>query len=434
MSIKNSISSILSSTKNTISSFRNSIQSFSFKKLYRDLKTNSIENYYNNNKDDKLISVLKRKGKRFYLSFEFQNKNAITVVQLNNTNPNYIKKTSDSENEFNNILLNSSYSILHHVIYDHRSKLFEKMFLELKYILDKDVLDNNSNSLSITPLQLSCMLNNNDFAEALIEIGADYNLKALGGMNLIHLTCLTGSVCCLDYLVKKLKFDLESITEEKFTPLHLACRFGKMDVVSFLLENKVDLYSREIGGLTPLEIACLYDHNELVKILLNNYYDLDKIYSIYNHKKDRIVPLVHLAATSKKGTKVLNDLITKNQHFINLRCNEVLKSTPMHFAVLESNFEAVKCLIRHGANLSFKDYLGNTPLHYATDVGNLKITKLLVEYGADLNARNNEDMTPYHIAMNIEDKDMKLYIIGKAKNSNFSSVNSFDFKKNKTLF
>jgi ankyrin repeat protein len=400
------------------------IKAFSLKNMYNHFKTSKIELYYNQNKDDKLIKLLKNKGKKFYINFTFKNKSLVV-------NDSTKTKKNNLENEFENNLVNSEYSILHQSIYDNRAELFTKMFVSLNFFKDKEVLENKKNILKLTPLQLSCCLNNLLFFEALIEMGSDYNDLALGGLPLVHLSCVTGSVLCLDYLISNLKFDVNLITENKMTPLHLACQFGKFDSVNYLIENQADIYFRENGGLSPLEICVLNDHKDLMILLKDHYYNEDKLFDGYSNK-EKALRLVHLAATSKKGIKCLVELL-KNIENVNLLCNDIIKSTPLHFAVLDNNLPAVNCLLRYNANLSMKDYLGNTPLHYACDVGNIKVIRALTEYGAKINIKNNDGLTPYQIAINHDDKDIKLYFIGLSSNKMSLNEEDYKFKDNKTL-
>ena len=65
----------------------------------------------------------------------------------------------------------------------------------------------------------------------------------------------------------------EPINHEKFTALHLACKLGKLAVVSHLIE-KIDgsdiNVQDENEKWTPLMIACINGHFEIVRYLMAN--------------------------------------------------------------------------------------------------------------------------------------------------------------------
>jgi ankyrin repeat protein len=59
----------------------------------------------------------------------------------------------------------------------------------------------------------------------------------------------------------------------------------------------------------------------------------------------------------------------------------------LHYAVMESREDVVKCLLRAGADLKTGDKDGMTPLHYAAKQGEGEVVQLLVSEGAEINAK-----------------------------------------------
>jgi len=59
--------------------------------------------------------------------------------------------------------------------------------------------------------------------------------------------------------------------ERSDTPLHRACRFGKLEVAEELMRHAtIDVNSRNGGGATPLFIACQQGHKDIVARLLGD--------------------------------------------------------------------------------------------------------------------------------------------------------------------
>ena len=66
------------------------------------------------------------------------------------------------------------------------------------------------------------------------------------------------------------------------------------------------------------------------------------------------------------------------------------KWTPMHFAVLGGNPEAVRYLISKDVSVNSRTILGQSPLHFAAQAGNEFIIAILVENGAILDSQDNQ--------------------------------------------
>lgn len=66
------------------------------------------------------------------------------------------------------------------------------------------------------------------------------------------------------------------------------------------------------------------------------------------------------------------------------------KWTPMHFAVLGGNPEAVRYLISKDIGVNNRTVLGQSPLHFAAQAGNEFIIAILVENGAILDSTDNQ--------------------------------------------
>jgi ankyrin repeat protein len=65
--------------------------------------------------------------------------------------------------------------------------------------------------------------------------------------------------------------------------------------------------------------------------------------------------------------------------------DEDLPRTPLHYAAIENQADAVRRLIRAGANVNANDSarIGDTPLGAVADSCSLEIAKLLIDAGAD---------------------------------------------------
>lgn len=55
-----------------------------------------------------------------------------------------------------------------------------------------------------------------------------------------------------------------------YTPLHVACHFGQLAMVRFLLEHQADVNIQTRLGFTPLHQAAQQGHTAVVKLLLDH--------------------------------------------------------------------------------------------------------------------------------------------------------------------
>ena len=75
--------------------------------------------------------------------------------------------------------------------------------------------------------------------------------------------------------------------------------------------------------------------------------------------------------------------------------------TPLHWATMYGNEDAVRLLLDAGARPDLADQKGRTAVHWAVNDGEWQILKLLLAEGADPNARDGRGRAPLHMAARI---------------------------------
>lgn len=58
--------------------------------------------------------------------------------------------------------------------------------------------------------------------------------------------------------------------QHNITPLHVACKWGKMAMVSLLLDKGANIEAKTRDGLTPLHCAARSGHDQVVDLLIEN--------------------------------------------------------------------------------------------------------------------------------------------------------------------
>lgn len=101
---------------------------------------------------------------------------------------------------------------------------------------------------------------------------------------LLHLFFIQVAVVLLEHGA-----DLTVTTKKGFTPLHLAAKYGHLNVARLLLQRDAPPDAQGKNGVTPLHVAAHYDHQPVALLLL------DKGASPHATAKNGHTPL-HIAA------------------------------------------------------------------------------------------------------------------------------------------
>ena len=237
----------------------------------------------------------------------------------------------------------------------------------------KEIYVNAADNSGNTPLHIAC----NSNMASIVKFFTDMSICDQSILNKdkeypLHLSC-TGSLETVKLLTITAEHLLK-ISSSGLTPLHVACKCNKLDIVQYLLEvmkeRGLEVSSVvERGTVHPLKLACETGNAQLVKCLVENGVNISDKLPDGN-------TVLHIACSvgSLEMVKYLIDsghdtLITNSR-----------KEYPLHIACTK-NLELVeitssKCKI---AQLEAQTDKGLTPLHLAASSGLLDVIQYLVE-------------------------------------------------------
>lgn len=212
----------------------------------------------------------------------------------------------------------------------------------------------------MAPLHLACFFGHLEVAHALLESGADLELR-----------------------VEK--------TIAKETPLHIAAENGYGEIVKVLLEKGADPNSIASNHLkTPLHVAASDGHVEVVKYLLQGGAKREAPRPAELSKFGSWCTPLHL--TSQRGhleiVKVLHqfganiDALSEDQRSISV----------LHEAVINHQVDIIKYLINQRVKMNVFDNSGFSPLHIAAKRGYTDIMHLLIQGGSEVDCFFNDPM------------------------------------------
>ena len=287
-----------------------------------------------------------------------------------------------------NLVNERGMSLLHAAIIFNNSEIFN---LLLENYIDINIQDKNGH----TPAHL-CVINNRiGFLKMLIRHDVNLKLKDNDGHTPLYKACLLGRENMISLLLENISFDIneednnnesifmalvrsrnldllnkiivdDSIIDKPNykgeTPLHIACKSGDKEIVSYLLNHNAFIHSKTNQDETPIFYAVRGMYLDIIDLLLSKGATLDTKSKFGDTAYDLILKPDELSYILEKEEKY--------------GFKEYKTKFPLHMAIIQEDLVLVKeyLTIR---NKNRTDKYGFTPIKLATLLKNDKIIKLL---------------------------------------------------------
>ena len=238
-----------------------------------------------------------------------------------------------------------------------------------------DIIDLTSgNSL----LHYACSYGCTEIIQFLVDRGCDQTIVNNDGELAIHIAS------CISLKVTQLltKCDINSLNADGDTPLHIACKSEKVDIINYLVDDaKCDINIPNADGYHPLHIACekSLEVKSLVKKGDVNCEDADEETPLHVACFYRNYSMINLLLNNPKCRADIAD----EDGFMALHClmfppkNKTSKNTDR-----EKLSMAVQGLLkRYSSATEITDDQGDTPIEYAIKMGETELFEILFEVG-----------------------------------------------------
>ena len=225
----------------------------------------------------------------------------------------------------------------------------------------------------------------------------------------------------------------------EWTPLHLAVKAGKKEVVAAILDTGAQINATTDGHQTPLDMAMKLGHKAIAEFLQSKGARAGAALSLHPAVAAGDIKAVrkHVAAGADINQVINGELplgIALNYHhwdvanyLLNRKCDVTATQqgyeTPLHIAAAKGTPEdLLKKLLKLGAHIDAVDEYRRTPLCDAAEAGDVEMVNWLLDHGADIAFGNEQGTTPVSCALRENHDELAAYLIDRGGKSTFSQA------------
>lgn len=250
----------------------------------------------------------------------------------------------------------------------------------------------------VTALIKASAKNHVDIVSALLDAGADPNLREYRGITALNEAAYHGSVDVVPILISH-GADVDAYGQN--TPLMRTIHLNQVKIARVLLYHGADPKRRDSQGKTVADRARERGHYELANLIEN--FDVNSVtipitVSLLNSSPtaptDKIMPIestnnnIKLFNAAKEGNLPLVIKTLALGANVNWRNPTMNGKTTLMIASHRNDAEIVLALLTAGADPNLHDNSGNGPLHQAAYYGSVDVLRILISNGADVNLKN----------------------------------------------
>ncbi|TYZ67956.1 hypothetical protein PybrP1_000454 [[Pythium] brassicae (nom. inval.)] len=152
-------------------------------------------------------------------------------------------------------------SLLHHAV---RNESVKTVMLLVRLGADVHARD----SAGITPLYIACARGHSSIVRLLVDAGAACASMGPNDESPLHIAAQENHLACIETLLVHGQADVDGLTRDRCTALHLACQRGNTQVAECLLEHGANVNALTVSDETPLLKASRMSQFHTVKLLM----------------------------------------------------------------------------------------------------------------------------------------------------------------------
>ncbi|KAK6354158.1 hypothetical protein TWF730_008571 [Orbilia blumenaviensis] len=219
-------------------------------------------------------------------------------------------------------------SILHIAI---RSPEILSLLLDRKPKIEWSQAINATDNRNRTALYDAVYYGRLESVKKLLAAGADISLAANNSWTPLHASYHSPEISRV--LISN-NADINAVTNDRRTPLMMACQFGHSQTVELLLKHHASLEQQDSEGRTALHLSALGGDSRIIKLLLGYWEALP-------NNDQTTHPVADMGKTDREGR------------------------TPLHIAIENAGPDVVELLIQKGSNIGVKTQSDETYIDLA---------------------------------------------------------------------
>lgn len=224
----------------------------------------------------------------------------------------------------------------------------------------------------------------------------------------LHRAAESGELKECQHLLKVDKLDVDGRDAISFptTPLHLACKYGHVDVMQELLDSGANARLLSTEGDSCLNIAVRYNRHAAVELLINAKMDV----TLQNTSGKTCF---HTAAEAGNYKPLRSLLPCLEKRLTSLKDKNGW--TPLHEAAATDNWTVLGIVIEFDQlaphEVDTRDHRGRTPLHIAAEHRSLRVARKLVELGASCHTTDMQGLSILNTAARVFDNEAMIALV-----------------------
>ncbi|XP_014281168.1 ankyrin repeat and protein kinase domain-containing protein 1 isoform X2 [Halyomorpha halys] len=217
-------------------------------------------------------------------------------------------------------------------------------------------------------------------ASYLIKFGTDVDGLSKDGSTPLHIACLAVQEKMVELLLNQGADPLKPNGEGDVS-IHIAARVGSIPILKLLMKRQVPLEVENQLKLTPLQVAAKAGQTKAVQFLISAGA------KVWARSRSSGLGCLELAATT--GCEATT------RHLLNAGAP---LGRALHIAAAAGHTAVVALLLDNGLDVNAPDHNEDTPLHLAVIGGHLATIDLLASRGANLNQKGCDGARPVNLA------------------------------------
>ncbi|KAM0241440.1 hypothetical protein ACHAP5_007637 [Fusarium lateritium] len=249
------------------------------------------------------------------------------------------------------------------------------------------------NQFDLTPLHYASGTGNTHLARLLLDRGADPRSKGAAGYTPLFNAITGNHIAMVQLLLDRgasQGADVNAARDELSETLCEACELGSLELVQSLVNRGANVNCRVSQGDVPTSLysAIKGGRLEIVTFLLDEGCSTEEVYV-------GLEKPLHLASVI--GNTQIAHLLLERGADVEARNN--CGRQPIHLASYAGYVSTIKLLMENGADAKAVDCMGRTPLSYASEVGHKSVVQLLLSTSSDdLKVADCYGRNPLHYA------------------------------------